>query len=384
MEKKTRNWTKWLYWFTFAVAVIFVYKTVNSLEQIVDWLAELLSVLAPFAVGILIAYILYIPCRKIETLYKKSKKIKIIAKKARPLSVLTIYIIIVLLIILLINFIIPPLAQSVVDLTNNFNFYYETAVNKINELPEESFWKTEVITRIIKEVQNINIKEIINVEVLTQYAQGAISFASGIFDVFVAFIVSIYVLNSRSQILAFFRKLANAIFNKRIYKNLDKYFERTNEIFFHFLSSQFLDAIIVGILTSIAMAILGVKYAVLLGFMIGLFNLIPYVGAIIAVVIATMITLLTGGISQAIWMLVIVTILQQIDANIINPKIVGDSLEISPILVILAVTVGGAYFGIIGMFLAVPIIAVLKVLMEDFIEYREQITQSDTNHEKEE
>lgn len=372
MEKKTRNWTKWLYWFTFAVAVIFVYKTVNSLEQIVDWLAELLSVLAPFAVGILIAYILYIPCRKIETLYKKSKKIKIIAKKARPLSVLTIYIIIVLLLILLINFIIPPLAQSVIDLTNNFNFYYETAVNKINELPEDSFWKTEVITRIIKEVQNINIKEIINVEVLTQYAQGAISFASGVFDVFVAFIVSIYVLNSRGQILAFFRKLANAIFNKRIYKNLDKYFERTNEIFFHFLSSQFLDAIIVGILTSIAMAILGVKYAVLLGFMIGLFNLIPYIGAIIAVVIATIITLLTGGISQAIWMLVIVTILQQIDANIINPKIVGDSLEISPILVILAVTVGGAYFGIIGMFLAVPIIAILKVLIEDFIEYREQ------------
>ena len=120
------------------------------------------------------------------------------------------------------------------------------------------------------------------------------------------------------------------------------------------------------------MAILGIKYAVLLGFMIGLFNLIPYIGAIIAIVIATVITLLTGGISQAIWMLVVVTILQQIDANIINPKIVGDSLEISPLLVILAVTVGGAYFGIIGMFLAVPIIAILKVLIEDFIEYREK------------
>ena len=120
------------------------------------------------------------------------------------------------------------------------------------------------------------------------------------------------------------------------------------------------------------MSILGVKYAVLLGFMIGLFNLIPYIGAIIAVVIAGIITLLTGGISQAIWMLVIVTILQQIDANIINPKIVGNSLKINPLLVILAVTVGGAYFGIIGMFLAVPIIAVIKVLIEDFIEYREQ------------
>lgn len=372
MEKKTRNWTKWLYWFTFAVAVIFVYKTVDSLEQIVGWLSELLSILAPFAVGILIAYILYIPCRKIETIYKKSKKVKIVAKKARPLSVLTIYLIMILLLTLLINFIIPPVSQSIIDLTNNFSYYYETAVNKINELPEDSFWKTEVITKIIQEIQNVDMKQIINIEALTQYAQGAISFATGIFDVFVAFIVSIYVLNSRSQILAFFRRLANAIFNTRIYKNLDKYFERTNEIFFHFLSSQFLDAIIVGILTSIAMAILGVKYAVLLGFMIGLFNLIPYIGAIIAVAIAAIITLLTGGLSQAIWMLVVVVILQQIDANIINPKIVGDSLEISPILVILAVTVGGAYFGIIGMFLAVPIIAILKVIIEDFIEYRTQ------------
>ena len=99
------------------------------------------------------------------------------------------------------------------------------------------------------------------------------------------------------------------------------------QIFFHFLSSQFLDAIIVGILASIAMSILGVKYSILLGVMIGIFNLIPYIGAIIAVVISAIITIFTGGITQAIWMLVIVTILQQIDANIINPKIVGNSLK---------------------------------------------------------
>ena len=120
------------------------------------------------------------------------------------------------------------------------------------------------------------------------------------------------------------------------------------------------------------MSILGVKYAVLLGFMIGLFNLIPYIGAIIAVVIAGIITLLTGGVSQAIWMLVKVTILQQIDANIINPKIVGNSLEISPLLVIFAVTVGGAYWGVLGMFLAVPVVAVLKIIIDDWIEYKNQ------------
>ena len=113
-----------------------------------------------------------------------------------------------------------------------------------------------------------------------------------------------------------------------------------------------------------------------LGFMIGLFNLIPYFGAIIAVVIAALITFLTGGLTQAILMVVVVTILQQLDANIINPKIIGNSLEISPLLVIFAVTVGGAYMGVWGMFLAVPIIAVIKLFITDYIEYKNKIKQT--------
>ena len=98
--------------------------------------------------------------------------------------------------------------------------------------------------------------------------------------------------------------------------------------------------------------------------------MIPYFGAIIAVIIATIITFITGGATQALWMIVITTVLQQIDANIINPKIVGESLKISPLLVIFAVTIGGAYFGILGMFLAVPVVAVIKVIIDDFVEFK--------------
>ena len=124
----------------------------------------------------------------------------------------------------------------------------------------------------------------------------------------------------RTEIVGFIKKLTKSIFDEDIYNNINKYFDRTNEIFLKFLASQFLDAIVVGILTSVAMSIMGVKYGVLLGFLIGLFNMIPYFGAIIAVTISIIITFLTGGISQAIWMAVVVIILQQIDANIINPK----------------------------------------------------------------
>ena len=120
------------------------------------------------------------------------------------------------------------------------------------------------------------------------------------------------------------------------------------------------------------MAIMKVKYAALLGFMIGLFNLIPFFGAIVAVAIAIFITICTGGISKAIWLAIIVIILQQIDANIINPKILGDKLKISPILVIFSVTFAGAYFGVLGMFLAVPVIAMLKLIINDYLEYQQE------------
>ena len=142
------------------------------------------------------------------------------------------------------------------------------------------------------------------------------------------------------------------------------------------MSSQILDAIIVGILTAIAMSLLGVKYAVLLGFFIGLSNLIPYFGAIVGVGISIIITIFTGGFGQAIWMAIIVIILQQIDANIINPKIVGNSLEISPLLVIFAVAIGGAYFGILGMFLAVPVFTILKLMIQDYIDYKSNIKET--------
>ena len=189
-----------------------------------------------------------------------------------------------------------------------------------------------------------------------------------IFDAFIAIIVSIYILLQRSQIVGFLSRLTNAIFKEDTYLKIKKYFIKGNTVFFKFLTSQVLDAILVGILVSIAMSILGVKYSVLLGFMIGLFNLIPYFGAIVAVIIAVLITILTGGFGKALLMAIVVIILQQIDANIINPKIVGDSLEISQLLVIFAVTIGGAYFGILGMFLAVPVVAILKLIIDDFID----------------
>ena len=372
MNEIKNHTKKWLYWFLLGVAIIVVYKTLDNFDNILGILGKFFDILAPFLVGILIAYLLYVPCRKIEDVYQKAKS-KFIVKRARGLSILTVWIIILLLLVILVNFILPVVFESVTDLINNIQNYYEIAIDKYNNLPEDSVFKGEIVNDTIQSIQNINIKQYFQLDKILEYVAGAINVVTSIFDIFVAATVSIYVLLQRTQILKFIKKVAEATFKEKVYRNMGKYFNDTNEIFFKFEASQFLDAIVVGILVTIAMSIIGVKYAPFLGFLIGLFNMIPYFGAIIAVAISAIITLITGGISQAIWMLIIVIIIQQIDANIINPKIVGQSLKISPLLVIFAVTVGGAYFGVLGMFLAVPAIAVIRIVLEDYLNYKLEI-----------
>ncbi|MGN1297232.1 MAG: AI-2E family transporter [Clostridia bacterium] len=366
MNEIRNHWKKWIYWFLLGVAIIIVYKALDSFGDVMNVVGKFFSILSPFFAGIFIAYLFFMPCKKIEGAYGKSKS-KFVKRKARTLSVATVYLIVILLIMILFSVILPVVVESITDLLNNIQGYFEIAIDRYNELPGDSVLKGELVQETIGNIQNINIKQYFNLDKILEYVIGAVNAVTSIFNIFVAVIVSIYILVERDQILGFLKRFASAVLKDKTYKNIDKYFNDSNEIFFKFIASQFLDAIVVGILVTIAMSILKIKFAPLLGFFIGLFNMIPYFGAIIAVGISAIITLITGGLTQTIWMLIVVIILQQIDANIINPKIIGKSLKISPLLVIFAVTVGGAYFGILGMFLAVPVIAVVKILVEDYV-----------------
>ncbi len=373
MNEIKKNLSKWMYYFLLGTAIIIVYKFFDNFTAIGGVIGKFFNVIAPFMAGALLAYLLYIPASRIEKRFSKSKR-KLIKKKSRGLSVFITYLLAILVIILLVNVILPVVIDSIIELVNNFQGYWNTAIEKLNALPEDSILKSQQVEEVIKSIgdaiQNIDLKQYVSTERITGYIKSVLGVASGIFDVFVSIVVSVYILLQRNQIYGFFNKLTMVMFDKKTCDKIGEYIDSTNKIFFKFISSQVIDGIIVGILVTIAMSIIGVKYAVLLGFMIGLFNIIPYFGAIIAVAISILITLITGGISQTLIMAIVVIVLQQIDSNIINPKIIGNSLEISPLLVIFAVTVGGAYFGVLGMFLAVPVAAVLKILINDWLEFK--------------
>lgn len=369
MEKQ--EWKKWLKWFIFALVVILAYKSLENITSVTDFFGNLISILMPFFIGILIGYILYFPSKSIEKTLEKVKT-NFIKKKARGLSVFLVYLITLLIIIIMVNFLFPILSKSVIDLANNFPTYYKNFTEFLETQPQESLLHKLHLADIIKEIEKFDISGLFSTDKLIEYIKGAVGVINGVFSAFVTVMVSVYVLLERRQILDLLRKISTAFLSKKTCNRIEKYFGKTNEIFYKFITSQILDGLVVGTILSIAMSIMGVKYAILLGFMIGVFNLIPYVGAIVGVAIALLITLLTGGLSQTIYTGIVIIILQQIDANVINPKIVGSSLRLSPLLVIFAITIGGAYFGIFGMFLAVPVATVAKILVTDYLKYKNE------------
>ena len=360
--------TKWLYWFTFAVALIAFYKVLDQFTNIINFFSSLIHLLMPFILAIIIAYLFYMPVKKFEHLYKK---IKMKEKPATILSVFTVYIIAIALIVLLINCVIPPIRDSIKDLGNALPDYYNKAIEMFEDAKNSPILENVDVDSVVDELKGFDIKTLVKTENIGQYINKVMELASAIFSIFVMLIVSVYILLERKDIKKFFIRFVRAVFKKReTQDSVLIYVRKTNEIFINFIYCQIFDGILVGIITAIAMSIMGVKYGVLLGIIIGVFNIIPYFGAIIAIGGTILITILTGGLEQAIVLAITLIALQQIDSNIINPKILGEGLKISPILVIFAVTVGGHYFGVLGMFLAVPIAAVMKILVNDYIEIK--------------
>ena len=135
--KKENKWTKWLYYFSLAVCVVVVYKTLDSFPAILGWFRTLLDVLMPFILGVLIAYLFYLPCKTLETWYQK-RKAKLLQKKARIFSIITVYVIAIIAIILVCNFVLPAVMQSIEDLANQLPGYYQSAIDAMQNLKEDN------------------------------------------------------------------------------------------------------------------------------------------------------------------------------------------------------------------------------------------------------
>ena len=369
MNKK--EWKKWMFWFSLALVLIIIYKAIDSVQVVFEAIGNFIDIVKPFLAAILLALLLYKPCVKVEKAFNSTKS-KFLNKHAKGLAILLVYLIVLLILFITINSIAPLVSKNVVELAKNIPGYLKSGIEFTSSQDESSIWKRLSVDQLLINIQNTDYQQIIlewatfdNLGNIVKGISGATGF---IFSIFVTLVVSIYTISERHDIKKFLKRATSAMFSEKTYNKIAHYYGEIYNIFYNFLAGQLFDALIVGIGSIIILSILNIKYGVLLGLFIGLFNIIPYFGAIISIVITILITIFTANPQTAILIGIILTVFQQIDANVINPKIIGSTLKLSPILVIFAVTVGGAYFNVLGMFLGVPIVGLLKIIIEDSID----------------
>jgi predicted PurR-regulated permease PerM len=345
------------------LVLIVVFKTLDNLSGIVGVIGSFLRILTPFFLGVLFFYFLYRPAAKLERVYGKAKW-KFFANHARLFSVLSVYLVLIFAMSLISALIIPILIQSIIDFASQVPGYLDVAANWV----EATFAENSLLGGwdLHAAIGNLS-SHLLSGEGAGQLASGVIGVGTGIFNVVVGLVVSLYVLLEREKIAAFFDKLSEVLFKEKTRKHLKIYLKQVNHVLFSFISGKSLDSIINFVTVTTILLVLQVEYALLFGVIAGLANFIPFLGSLFAVIFIVLVTLLTGGVEQAFWVLIPLLIFQQLDANFIEPRIMSYRLKISPILTIFAVLVGGAYFGIAGMFLAVPVIVIIKQILLEYI-----------------
>ena len=368
MKREDFERAKWVPICIIAVILMLVYKTIDNLGQITSAIRQFFLVISPLLYGILFAYFIYIPHNAVEKLYKKAKW-RFISKHARGVSTITIFLLLLMIVIFILSVLLPILFSSVIDFANSIPGYISTILNFFDDLPEDSIFITLDIANILRNSSGDILNKIVNPAGIEQVAKGIMSFASEIFSVIMGLVISLYMLLDRDRIAAYFKRLNNAVFKKsEIRRNGSvKYLSQINKVLFTFIASKGLDSIINFVVATTLLLVFKVPYALLLGLIAGLFNFIPYLGSIISAIVISVITLITSDLSTAIPVMIGLLIFNQLDGNYIEPRIMRTSLKISPILVIIAVVVGGAYFGIVGMFLAVPIAVIFKQILQEYI-----------------
>lgn len=375
-----KKYSKWVAAFIFAVAVITVYKTYDNLSDITKFIGIIFSAMAPFFGAFILAYILNLPAVKIRNLLLKTKS-KYIHQHSHGISILLAYLIALGIVTWFISSLIPMIYKNILDLYNNIPTYLDIIMRYINNL--------EIVQRLFHgqfigdNVRNAiyGIFNSVDITEFRKYAQGVFDITSGLISVFIAVIASIYMLLDKSRISDGLIRVASILWGENKAIAIKNYASNINKIFTSFIYSRLICSIIMAVVCSLVLSLLRVKYAVVLGIFIGAMDMIPYFGSIISSVLASVITVLTGGLFKGLYTAAILLVLQQLDGNLLAPKIMENSLEIRPLWIIFAVSVGGTLFGFMGMLLSVPILAILRSVASDFLEYK-QSKQAAKEHQK--
>ncbi len=358
---------------TIMAAAIFICLIANF-GAVQLWLKGLAGILSPFLAAFLIAFILSPLVNWLELNFFE-KLLHIQKPKLRvALSIVMTYILLLGIIIVGLLYVIPQMTDSIVgvagDVTVQLNEIYEkrhTYETMLQEyFPEVDF---DFIADKIEEMWPTLLAEITNLtkDLVPKVIGMTVSVAKLTINIFLSIAISIYMLFDKRKLIKMSTQVVYAVLPTARAKTFCGHMRECSRIFSGFVSGKALDSLIIGIICFVATSILGLEYAVLISVIVGITNMIPYFGPFIGAVPGVVLYLCIRPLDAVVFAIMIL-ILQQFDGWVLGPKILGDSTGLSPLWVIFGITVGGAYGGVIGMFLGVPMVAVVAYLLNQAID----------------
>ncbi len=333
-----------------------IFITAYAILQIntVNYLVlKMLDVLKPFVIGFAIAYILNKPIMFVHNRLKLKY----------GFSILSIYLVLLILLATFSAFVMPTIIDSGVSLALEISKGVGVLGNMVKNIdikPVRTFLESN-INKIAEGLTNISNFIVVNITSMFS------AIAATFMNVFFGIIISIYMLIDKQKLVKLFKRTIIILFGQKRGDGLIKYFSEANLIFSSFISGLIIESLIVGIIAFIFFSLFNVKYAMILALVITFTNVIPYVGPFIGAIPAVTATLLYDPV-KALWVAVFVAILQQVDANFIGPRVMGNYIGLDPIWIILSITIGGGFFGVPGILLAIPTGALIKIILSRKIE----------------
>lgn len=338
--------------------VVFVWKFDGFLEYV----EEITSVLSPVIWGCVIAFLLNPLMKTLEKLMTKYIFKKNPHKKLqRFISIFITCTFFVAVVTGLLYVVVPEIIDSIIAIFDNISVWVDQITKWVQHLFRNN---QEIQDKIVSKIYTYSndISTLIETfkPILNNIQSGAIGFISFVKNFLLGFIVSVYILASKENLLAQGKKTILAIFQKKTCEKIFSILSQINRVFSGFITGKIIDSAIIGVITFVSMTILDFPYIIMISVIVGVTNIIPFFGPFIGAIPSAMLILLsTSSFKEVLIFAIMILIIQQLDGNVIGPSILGNSTGLPAIWILISLLVGGGLFGFVGMVLAVPTFAVI-------------------------
>ena len=351
---------------------VLFYVFIQNFPSVWNGLSVIVSSFAPIIIGICIAFVVNLPMSFIEKKLfpdKITSKHKWINKIKRPVSLILGWLFIILIFTIFLMLIIPELYKAIMNFSQLLPYYTDSFVYNITKWLDSLHINTMGLKDFDWNSLSMKIADYLE-SAGTALFGTTITFTTGLFssilNILLGFVFSCYFLFSKESLIKQLTKLYASIVKPKTLDNTMVVLSLTSETFSKFLVGQCTEALILGVLCYIGMCIFRIPYPIMISSLIAITALIPIFGAFIGTAIGAFVILLISPI-KALWFIVFIVVLQQLESNLIYPKVVGKSVGLDGVWVLLAVTLGGRFFGAIGLLVSVPIFSVIYCLIRAFV-----------------